>query len=282
MQRLATVVFTASCAFSLLLASQSKADLVLQLQAQNYNASTGLWTATVGPNASRNSTLYRPGLALDATPSGEPAVTFDSSVPQSLILSSSLGGPAFTTSPSFTIFVVAQSSGPGQDNAKQFITGDSDNAAGYRLTGPQNLQNLSDLNVSDVGTSATGVDSTNFHIFDVTYGDDAYTFRADEVTTGFGSSNVTFAKPLTRIGNNSDAYIAGNSQPFDGEIAELRVYNTALSSTQVAAIEDSLYATYETPTPEPSGLLVACLAFIPLAARRHRKTVGTPEHSKSA
>ena len=51
---------------------------VLQLVANNYNPNTGIWTATIGSNATNApgaSTL--PALAAGATPNGSPAVAFN-------------------------------------------------------------------------------------------------------------------------------------------------------------------------------------------------------------
>ncbi len=47
----------------------------VQLQAPYYNPSTGLWTATIGPNAQAGGTL--PVLVTNVTPNGSPAVVFN-------------------------------------------------------------------------------------------------------------------------------------------------------------------------------------------------------------
>jgi hypothetical protein len=54
-------------------ASSAHASLVLQLQASNYNQSTGTWTATVGSNATQGTAANRPTLVSTLTPNGSSA-----------------------------------------------------------------------------------------------------------------------------------------------------------------------------------------------------------------
>jgi hypothetical protein len=63
-------------------ATSGRAQILLeQLQSSNYNANTGVWTATVGSDASGtgNGGVAIPTLAAGATPNGSPAVAFNGS-----------------------------------------------------------------------------------------------------------------------------------------------------------------------------------------------------------
>ncbi|AHF94787.1 hypothetical protein OPIT5_26880 [Opitutaceae bacterium TAV5] len=275
----------------------SAADLpapVLDFSAANYTAAKnvdGLW---IDSSASHNNATpvssgsISPALKSDATPLGLPAVNFNYNAyqdaeslgfPKSLKLTTPLTGPAFTTAPTFTLTFLANISDFSGGPAVLFTT-DVQGGLTYRIN-VDGTQTLTRASTADIGTSSNtsvytpGTWSVFTVTFDSTSG--ACVFYMDGTVVGTSTPNIgnrTFATPTnTQIGGGF------GSTKFFGEIAALKVYDTALTTDQVLADYNSLRAAWlVAPVPEPAtcALLLGGVTVLAAFAGRNRRRKHDP------
>jgi hypothetical protein len=100
----------------------SAQTLLLQLQAANFNPGTGLWTATVGPNASTQTGSGT--LVTGATPNGSSVVNFNGSFVLQL-------GTVIPAGASYTAFAYVK---PAGSNYRALFGGGGSGAFEYRIS----------------------------------------------------------------------------------------------------------------------------------------------------
>lgn len=239
--------------------------LLLDLQAANYNPTTGLWTDSSGNNDNASSLAgSRPTLVSGVTPNGSAAVNFTSG--EFLTLTSSIA-----ESPSgngFTVFTYEASNGDG--NSKTIVSGGGTGGGfQYRVggDGAGEVQEVLRQSQANLGHSNTAL-GTTFHLIDVAANSSGAAFRTDGAGDGTASGSA-FGTPLSSIGT------ANGGEFYVGDIAEIRVYAGVLSSTDILSVEAQMRAEFVTPVPEPSGLALAALGGIGigglLVVRRRRE-----------
>lgn len=242
------------------------AALLLKFDAANYNAGTQVWADTSGNanNALGPGPGNSPTLTLNATPTGQSAVTFLQGF-EYLDLTTHLNGAALTSSPSFSLFAVVRKA---EAAGTILLSGNGlsgSEGIGYILDA-NNRQVLSKNNVVNIGSSTSATDYTDFHLFGVTYDGTTARFFLDGVADGTAVSSQTFNTGIFDIGIQGGTGAAG----FSGDIAALQVYDTVLSGGALTSAQNSLLATYITPVPEPGTALFG-LACVGVAALRRRR-----------
>lgn len=263
---------------AVLLAGQAgQAALVLELDSANYNVGTGTWTDTSGNN--NHATPAQWGivpLAAGTTPTGESALQFVGAVNNPrLVITTPLNSAAFTTAPSFTAFVVVRSdadlagtraffgfnsAGSGIQKSPAFrINGQSDGVSAEGLTLTR-MNNSDVLIVDPVLTLTPGV----FHVVAVTceFGGNT-TFYVDGSPVGSGPTGAGFLNGIALIG-------AGglNMQNYQGLMSALYIYDSVLTSPEIASVNTQLATTYIVPEPATMGLLVLGIALMGGSRRR--------------
>jgi Concanavalin A-like lectin/glucanases superfamily len=243
----------------LLLAGHARADLILDLRPMNYNPVTGVWTDA---SAAHNDALQlnpanRPTLVAGQTPSGAAVVRFDGT--SYLQLTSPISSQAFT------IFAYLRPTGAADDKRTVFGGSSQFGSFQYRIGGDgfsttqeALLQDLSNLGHSTTVLPTTAFSNINLAI-DGTGGTFRYNGAADGASLGSG-----FTNPSDLIGTRGLGAFAVES--FTGDIAEILVYNTVLSTAQRATVEQQIFTTYA--MPKPSSLMLASGALAGLAAFR--------------
>ncbi len=225
---------------------------LLDLQAANYNATTGVWTDSSGNND--NASVLsgsKPTLVSGVTPNGSSAVKFISG--EFLTLTSSIA-----ESPSgngFTVFSYEASNGDG--NSKTIISGGATGGGlQYRIGGDGSgeVQEVLRQGQANLGHSTTAL-GTTFHLIDVAANSSGAAFRTDGASDGTAGGSA-FGVPLSSIGT------ANGGEFYVGDIAEIRVYAGVLSSTDILSVEAQMRAEFVTSVPEPSGLALGALGAI--------------------
>jgi hypothetical protein len=253
--------------------------LVLDMKGDNYSVQTtgivgGTWTdASASSNDATSVTYYlSPGVATAATPSGSNAVNFayngyfnsaDTSNSKPLALESPLTSASFTSTPSFTMAVVAFL--PSGYSTSLFFGGSATGNLSYRINA-DGTQTLTAAASADVGTSTgTAYTAGEWAVFAVTYAANSYAFYLNGEQVGSGTRTLAFTTPTSsRIASN----YAGNT--FTGQIAALQIYDGGMTSTQVGALSESLNNLYL--VPEPSVTMLGGLGVLAMAFLRRRKS----------
>jgi hypothetical protein len=202
---------------------------LLQLQATNYNAASGLWTATMGPNATASGTF--PTLATAVSPNGSAAVVFNGA--NSLALASSL--PAANGYTAFAFIKPATGTGP------YALFGGAAGAFEYRIY--QGKQDALRQQQADLGSETTALSTSAFSLIDVTVTNmGSGGFRLNGTADGANTAS-TFTAAISAIG----ARASGTGQEnFSGSICEIDIYAGVLTPTQITNIEAQLTANYIT------------------------------------
>jgi len=250
---------------SVALPSLCTAQLTYQLTPAGYTP--GNWANDAGGAVgavTQASVGAQPQLVAGATPSGSSAVRFDGGdiLSAANVLSSSLVGNT-----SGTLFFVMKPSIQAVSSPFQWDTG-----AGQRLQFAENAGNLfyvhgtfSNPTFDFINTANPAGWSDQWHVVTLVRDGTAGSIRVDGVALpdqNFNVSGLTGASGTLNIGAGP-----GTQDPFIGDIAEVRVYQAALSSIDIGTIEGQLTQDYLTPIPEPSeyammfGVLCVAGAF---------------------
>jgi hypothetical protein len=218
--------------------------LVYKITASDYNTSSGVLKDEVaGLTASATG---GPIVTANDTPSGAPAITFNGS--NAFVFNGT--GPY---SQNQTIFAVIKPSAAlqTQANGGAIIGGAQVTSVEYRLiensAGTGLVQADVQTNTNNLDTGSTIVGTSGFSIVEMVLNQSSnlttfYDNGTADPTTGPANNITTGA---SRIGARQ-ADGSATSEYFIGDIAEIDIYNNALSSSASAAIESQLYAQYFT------------------------------------
>jgi len=245
--------------------SASAQTLSLQLQAANYNPTTGVWTDSSGNGDTAtfaNGTL--PTLAAGATPNGSSAVDIiGSNASYGVGSHFSLLNPISNGS-GYTIFAYIEPT--GSSGSRQALTGGSGSGAlEYDVYGGN--QDFLREYLQDVGHGTATVPTSSFSLVDLAVSSTlAGSFNFNGSPDGTTSSGTAFSNPITQIGNNE-----GGGDYFNGDIAEIDIYSGVLTPAQIGTVEANLTAEYVT-TPEPTAwaMMAGGLGTL-FAVRRFRR-----------
>jgi hypothetical protein len=224
-------------------ASSGHAQVLLEsLQSSGYNASTGVWTATVGSNADTtgNGGIAAPTLATGATPNGSSAVAFNGS--EELTFDT-----AVPTETSYTIFAYVL---PTNSSHYGAIVSGADGSLEYR-TDSGNTQTVNEAEQSNVGTSSGAeLSNSSFDLIDVTTGASGGDFRLNGADDGTFSTAANFhSLPITTVGSQPRL---DSGERFIGDIADIEIYSGTMTLPEIQTVEAALTAEYVTAAPEPS------------------------------
>jgi hypothetical protein len=234
-------------------ASSGHAQILLeQLQASNYDASTGVWTATVGSNASGAGNGGNGSAAVAFNGSQE--LTFVTPVP---------------TETSYTIFAYVLPTNSSHYGA--IVSGD-DGSLEYR-TDSGNTQTVNEAEQSNVGTSSGAtLSNSSFNLIDVTTGASGGDFRLNGADDGTFSTAANFhSLTITTVGSQPRL---DSGERFIGDIAEIQIYSGTLTPTQIQGVEAAFDASYiNAPVevvPEPStwAMLLSGMALLVIVQRK--------------
>ena len=218
---------------------------VLQLKAADYNPATGVWTAALGTNinASQVSLTARPSLIAGQTPNGSSVVRFDGN--DYLTLSQWISIANGYGAGRSTVFVfVRQAATAGQPG---FLSGVSWSPVywvngGYPIVGGQAA--------FTIGQANTALSTTDFSNINVTVGAGP---TPDTLSAAFrlnGSDDGSGSCP-----GSCGFFYGGTIRTvgwWNGDIAEIRVYNSVLTAAEIAAVEAELDAAYnQSPDTTP-------------------------------
>ena len=249
----------------------ANAAAVLDFQSANYDFASSTWNNAAGGNVNKaNSNVgARPALLTNATPSGASALDF-SAGGKLFYLTSPLTAPAFTSTPTFTLFFVGQSAPTSATTDLQAVLfGDTLGDLAYRLNNVISstvAQTVTKMGVADLGASSPAATEAGYHVFSVVYDGANYSYYTDGALTGTAASTVTFGPGTgsTYIGYNPLAA----SQIFKGQMAALVLYDTALTSGEIGTINTALANTYTVPEPATWALLAFSLTTVMVFRRR--------------
>ncbi len=253
---------------------------VLVYDAANYSivdngngTSTASWINTGSAGSTYNSTNTLdnsqvdafPTVNANATPNGNSTVGFGVGAfgGRFAALNNTFAVPA-----EFSLFAVVQSPGSGSAQVL-FGAGSGTGGATFRLDGGDNFLTLTKRNIADVGTSTSGFGTSAFFVIGYTYSSTTgeFNFYVDGANVGSGTNTQTFDQPWQLIGTG-----VGNDLPFLGQVATMQIYDSALNTTQAAALNTTLTNTYIVPEPA-TGLLAALGLGILTVFRRRRSRI---------
>jgi hypothetical protein len=254
--------------------SASAQSLMVQLQASNYNPTTGVWNDSVNSSffgyayAEGYGTGLNPTLTAGATPNGSAAVNFSPSHAGdfSLYNDTATTGAGISAANGYTIFAVIE---PGAGSSPQALTGGWGNGClEYRINGGS--QDVLSEWTKDYASGTGTVPSTGFSIADVTVSSAGGTFYLNGVADGTIGANAGFNDAIRNLFNN-----AGGGEGFSGMVAEIDIYSGTMTAGQMAAEDSALTAEYITTVPEPSTWVMMASGFgMLLVTRRFRRNQG--------
>jgi hypothetical protein len=207
---------------------------VLELKAANYDPVAGIWHDSSGNGNDAIALVSAPALTPGQTLNGSAVVTFDGATTY-LTLTTGI------SSGNFTCVASVRHSQP----AVNTIVGGNTGAFQYRIGGNfQGQQEVLVRNIVNLAHSTTIVDPTVFSTVSVGLSSPIvnYTFRLDE-TDDPTIASPQFSAPTDTIGAAPSGSSVGEF--YGGDIAEIRLYNTVLSETDRAAVEEEIRTTYE-------------------------------------
>jgi hypothetical protein len=236
--------------------SASAQTLALQLQATNYNPSTGVWTDSSGNNDTATySGSLTPILVSGVTPTGSSAVSLSGN--GSFLLASSIAPLS-----GYTVFAYIK---PTTGVARNALTGGSA-ATALEYDVYQHNQDFLTEYTLDIGHGTAFVPTTSFSMVNLAVNSSGGAFRIDGAADGT-TAGTTFGQPITRIGNNE-----GGGDGFVGYIAELDIYSGVLTAGQISTVEAGLISKFGAVTiPEPTtwAMMVGGFGML-FAVRRFR------------
>lgn len=216
------------CAIVLVTASAVRADKILELKAANYDPCANVWSDSSGNGNDAVGTTSPPFLSPGQTPNGSPVVTF-------------IGANFLTMTPGlssvgFTCFAYVR---PNSGDSRTIVGGGTGSFQ-YRVGGDGfgDKQEVLQRNLVRIAVSTTDVSTSDFSIISIAYSGGGGPFRLAKANDG--SLPMYFYAATNLIGAAS-----GPNEFYSGDIAEIRVYNTILSETERAAIEEEIRQTYE-------------------------------------
>ena len=223
--------------------------LVLQLQATNYNATTGVWTDSSGnANNATYAQATQPALAAGVTPNGSPAVHFSGANALGLASSIPVG--------SYTVLAYIK---PATGAGPYALLGGATGSFEYRIYNSKQ----DDLRQSqaDIGTESTALSTSSFNVIDTIVTGTGTSFRLNGAADGTNAANTALTQPISAIGARATA---GN-EAFSGYISEIDVYSGVLTPAQIIAVEASFTNEYIT-IPPTAPILVANTSANPSVA----------------
>jgi len=221
---------------------------LVQLVATNYDPVGGGWTdqSGNGNNANYVGTVI-PSLNAFVTPNGGAAVNITA------------GGGSFVLatpldpSSGYTVFAYLQ---PTNASGRNAITGGSaKEALEYDIDyiSTNTFQDYLTEYDTDMGHGMASIPTTNFSLVDLAVDINGATFRLNGAPDG-SAAGSTFGSAITRIGNNE-----GFGDSLEGLVAEIDIFNGALTPLQVSNIEAQLTARYVTA----SSVIIGAAAVSP-------------------
>jgi hypothetical protein len=237
--------------------SASAQTLALQLQATNYNPSTGVWTDSSGNNDTATySGSLTPILVSGVTPTGSSAVSLPGN--GSFLLASSIAPLS-----GYTVFAYIK---PTTGVARNALTGGSA-ATALEYDIYQHNQDFLTEYTADIGHGTAYVPTSSFSLVNLAVNSSGGAFRIDGAADGT-TAGTTFGQPITRIGNNE-----GGGDGFVGYLAEIDIYSGVLTAGQISTVEAGLLSKFGAVTiPEPTtwAMMAGGLGTL-FAVRRFRR-----------
>ncbi len=206
----------------------------LRLQAANYNATSGLWTATVGANAQAGGTF--PTLSTGVSPNGSAAVVFNGA--NYLTLASSI--PSSTPYTVFAYIKPATGAGP------YALFGGATGSFECRIYNSK--QDSLRQAQADLGSETTAMSTSAFSIINNILTGSGVSFRLNGVADGTNTASSGLTQPISAIGARASA--TGNEN-YSGSICEIAIFTNVLTAVQITNIENALTATYVSSSSAP-------------------------------
>ena len=206
----------------------------LRLQAANYNATSGLWTNTVGPNAQAGGTF--PTLSTGVSPNGSAAVVFNGA--NYLTLASSI--PSSTPYTVFAYIKPATGAGP------YALFGGATGSFECRIYNSK--QDSLRQAQADLGSETTAMSTSAFSIINNILTGSGVSFRLNGVADGTNTASSGLTQPISAIGARASA--TGNEN-YSGSICEIAIFTNVLTAVQITNIENALTATYVSSSSAP-------------------------------
>jgi hypothetical protein len=143
------------------------------------------------------------------------------------------------------------------DNAARFLFGIGDANGSIRAGGRSGTDSSSFQSFESVG-GVLKVGETHFVAAVIDYANDTIRLHVDDQVFTAPAGSISFLETATPSTDSSNGEIAASN--FDGVIDDVRLYNTALSESEVQAI----------PIPEPGSLGLVALGVSLLLVRGRR------------
>ena len=138
-----------------------------------------------------------------------------------------------------TAFAVVKSNNVGNNRVLIGATTGGVDAGSFGWRHNASKQNLLREGVEGVGTSTTNLTSSQWQLWDVTWDSSGHEFGLDGSNDGSGSAGGAPTSRAIRIGAR-----ANESDRWDGDIAEIIVYDRALTSSERGDVRNYLLTKY--------------------------------------
>lgn len=176
--------------------------LVLQLQATNYNATTGVWTDSSGNgNNATYAETTQPALAAGVSQNGSPAVLFSGA--------NALGLATSIPVSSYTVLAYIK---PATGAGPYALLGGAAGSFEYRIYNSK--QDDLRQQQADLGLESTAISTSAFSVIDTIVTSSGISFRLNGVADGTNTVSSALTQPISAIGARATA---GN-EAFSGYI----------------------------------------------------------------